>query len=1702
MSSSNAGVDTFGVKKLYVDNTAKASENWVMGNMLNDSRIRVDGTITDKGGGEWEGHVTSADNPASFRINVNTTNPNAMDPNTQSILGTDWRKMLAAGYMVDAKDWRNIEMTIYWKVLSWSDADEMSLYARGGRHSSGWPAGCLGPCYKGQIQKAGNSRWAKEYHHYAGSTGYWFTAGHNTSSLSDRTNVWTGQKVVMYDKTVNGKPVVRLEVWKETSDEANGNPTTQNWQMINWLEDDGTNTQDPSDTGFISNCHGVSKQQFLWGGPTATFRIDNVIVRVKKASVRHIVGEGTGTTPPPTFPTGQHFDDILGICVQDNISNPPPPPPTDSGQPIDYLKFYLSGTTTNNSNPFQSLGGPISNVEIQPNAFQNLFEDLSAASQRTGLKSNRVIYAKNTSATTALPDTRVFFNEVDNYTKVALGTAAINGTESTIITEDPGTGTTNPPGTGTGSIQHYYAIYNTGISQSNAATEKLDNTYSKIANHFTGTNNPAIGSKPLRFTVFGRKVGTPTGNMTAKILDSANAVKLSFPTIINVASLTTSVDLQQIQFTIPDNPNITLASGDRIDVEYSGGTATNYVEIAVVKDLQHIPAIECQKWNGSTWSTVATSTTNLTLSSSLPDQNTDLSLNALTRITSPGLFKDRGGIVLSNAKVVLIYWGTNSSKAYLDVRFQAMLAAPYFSKLRQYASIQPPTFFASYTNTRTAVKDFTATDLLKCVTDTIADHPEIKPSATSVSQPFLYCVIPNGTAKITDVPGAGGYHTWANSTYGRLYFTCVGAYTHDNLHLDYVTAGMSHEIYESVVDAEYPTGIVAPAPGFLSGYTEIGDICTGQGDPNPSNPVGFPGPLGVYSDYITGPSGQTVLVAEYYSNIDGKCVIPTVDYNPNDPSAPTTTAIIGSVEALATSGIGTIPSGFMVDHGGPIMRTMQIQLIFWGAAWNTQSKPYTKNNIISAIQSLIASPYFSKMRQYKGILPPTYLGQITDTKNTTYTLQGLFDMTWSHILDGTVPDFRTNSNVAYYVFLPNGKSIFGAEAQGFHTSAVLPEANNALFVIMMANPHDDLDGIMGTVSHEIAEAQTDPNTDPTHGGILAPTHCVIESPGFDEISDVCDVVNAQGGNCDIDFSREARTLGGILCEPYWSNADSGCVVPTSDDGSFPISTDVQFKSVLEIVAGAGSLNLASAGFIAIDDQHSKICVHVWGTTAVIYNQRIVKIEVFLKKVGNPTGSIHLGYMQASKLSPELNTYIEGGYHEVFAYENAPGDSSLDVSTLSTAYTKVTFTRPETIPDYEPQINDALMWIGSGMSGNNYVVMATGDSFNFNTAPGLFVGMNLEWYNNDIDPVNWHNFQPVNLDFSNNPAGAFYIDSTLCFGSGGGGGTTPPPGSGGGGGIVLAQPQTYETGLIIGTLNPSDYKSLILQRNVPANAIESADTEVELIVSAGGTAASGGGGTPIPCPSGQHYDSTLNTCVPDVINTPPPVGSCTNSIYPGTGNKMTATDTGATTRHYASDGSSPTTERAVSNCPFENYEMTAYMNIPSDTATFKMWGPNHTDSTCCWYLTVVASNGDCSFGYEQPHPSTNLNCFKGPNIGNVGSKVIGIKAVIWKLATGNGAHVELWTDTAGKWVKQLSADNPCGKVFTKASGQQVLFRIDARPVTFNCAEVVEIKPNPSSVSATAFVYPTAQDTFNLAPGASGDPTNALGSESDEEANTVS
>lgn len=385
ISATTFGVDTFGVQKLYGDDPAKPN-HWFMTSLTSDPMVNLSGSASDKGGGEWEGHVTTSDNPASFRINVKTKSCQSdFSDSLQARHGENWVLREADGYTCKPDDWRNVEMTIFWKVLTWSASDEMSPYVRGGSHHDGWPIACIATEYKGQIQKAGNSRFAKEFHHLSGSTGYAFYSANPRFQLSDRTNVWTGHKFVCYDfvRASDGKKCVMNEVWVETSDEATGNPTTQNWRLMNQMVDDGTLADCP-EKGYVSNCNGIAKAVFRWGSGMATFRIDNVIVRVKKASIRNILGTGGSSTPPPpptcpsgqhwdaalqlcvvdqttppppTCPTGQHFDVTLNKCVDDTVTTPPPPPPPPTAGSDKFGVKMIYATKTNgdtwfiNANP-------------------------------------------------------------------------------------------------------------------------------------------------------------------------------------------------------------------------------------------------------------------------------------------------------------------------------------------------------------------------------------------------------------------------------------------------------------------------------------------------------------------------------------------------------------------------------------------------------------------------------------------------------------------------------------------------------------------------------------------------------------------------------------------------------------------------------------------------------------------------------------------------------------------------------------------------------------------------------------------------------------------------------------------------------------------------------------------------------------------------------------------------------------------------------------------------------------------------------------------------------------------------------------------------------------------------------------------------------------------------------------------------------
>jgi F5/8 type C domain len=253
-------LDRFGIKEIYP--TKSGGEEWFM-NMADpthDSRSDPP-SMTKNSDGSWK--VTSD----KVRYGVFTSSGYHPD----QITTLDQKKLEAKGYMQSPNDWKNVEMTGQVKFNSGDSSDSWTWYGRGGRHTGdGYPDGCEGTAYKGDLFYKGPARFAKEQWHVH----YVFTSSKSTSASS--VGKFVGFKYMMYNLVQNDKTVVKLELWVDPD-------LTNNWQKV----DEFVDTGGFGDAG--GECGGAKDQIITWGGPIATFRWDSATnVSIKNLSVREI----------------------------------------------------------------------------------------------------------------------------------------------------------------------------------------------------------------------------------------------------------------------------------------------------------------------------------------------------------------------------------------------------------------------------------------------------------------------------------------------------------------------------------------------------------------------------------------------------------------------------------------------------------------------------------------------------------------------------------------------------------------------------------------------------------------------------------------------------------------------------------------------------------------------------------------------------------------------------------------------------------------------------------------------------------------------------------------------------------------------------------------------------------------------------------------------------------------------------------------------------------------------------------------------------------------------------------------------------------------------------------------------------------------------------------------------------------------------
>lgn len=124
------------------------------------------------------------------------------------------------------------------------------------------------------------------------------------------------------------------------------------------------------------------------------------------------------------------------------------------------IVFRLSGGAAN-SNVNASLGGAKSSTALVDNTINNLFADSLGPESVAGSIKYRAIYVHNNHGSLTMQNSKVYITtntpSTDTTFDVAVGTAAINGTEQTVANED-----TAPSGVSWGANSTYATGYSLG----------------------------------------------------------------------------------------------------------------------------------------------------------------------------------------------------------------------------------------------------------------------------------------------------------------------------------------------------------------------------------------------------------------------------------------------------------------------------------------------------------------------------------------------------------------------------------------------------------------------------------------------------------------------------------------------------------------------------------------------------------------------------------------------------------------------------------------------------------------------------------------------------------------------------------------------------------------------------------------------------------------------------------------------------------------------------------------------------------------------------------------------------------------------------------------------------------------------------------------------------------------------------------------
>jgi len=224
--------------------------------------------------------------------------------------------------------------------------------------------------------------------------------------------------------------------------------------------------------------------------------------------------------------------------------------------------------------------------------------------------------------------------------------------------------------------------------------------------------------------------------------------------------------------------------------------------------------------------------------------------------------------------------------------------------------------------------------------------------------------------------------------------------------------------------------------------------------------------------------------------------------------------------------------------GGPLLASVQVYTIFWGAAWQQPPQSAQILHVNQFFDSILTSTLLDLLAEYSvngqtishgqrigsttitDSVPGGGSGQITDAQIQQAILA------W--IANGTIPP--ANRDTLYFVYLP--PNVAAADPQGgasctqmcgyhWYISGTTPEVYYAVMPFPCPSgcvgPLNQTDALTSISSHELCEAITDPH--PWNGW---------NDSINGEIGDIC--------------AWQTDTVNGFIVQKEWSNARGTCVV--------------------------------------------------------------------------------------------------------------------------------------------------------------------------------------------------------------------------------------------------------------------------------------------------------------------------------------------------------------------------------------------------------------------------------------------------------------------------------------------------------------------------------------------------------------------------------